>query len=96
MERIGRENNIEDKERVRDRTRPRRKKRFDDGPDPEQIKQGVIPQRARDYQNSNPEMTEVKPATVVRKTTTYVGNDKHAKRAYIGNIPQDTDHSDLQ
>lgn len=93
MERIGREPNPEARERTRDRTKPR-KRRFDSGPDPEKIRQEMMKGRERDYQKSS--NNEDKGANVSTKKQTYIGNDKHAKRAYIGNIPSDTDHYDLQ
>jgi hypothetical protein len=99
MERIGRElNPTEESERVRDRTKPRKKRRFDSGPDPELVKQGLVSGRKRDYEKDDNEISPNPTSSMHRKppAPTFVGNDKHAKRAYIGNIPQDTDHYDLQ
>ena len=97
MERIQKESIIEERERTRDRSRPR-KRRFNSGPDPQKLKEELQKGRERDYQKDNSATeTDSKSTGGVRKiTTSFIGNDKHAKRAYIGNIPQDTDHFDLQ
>lgn len=99
MERSYRENSSENRDRPRDRSRTKKKRRFDSGPDPEKVKQELLTPREREYQREE----EVKPAqgdqnaaSNYRHMQTFSANDKHAKRAYIGNIPQDTDTIDLQ
>ena len=87
------------RERTRDRTRPR-KRRFDSGPDPNKIKESLKSGRTRDYEqasssSSKPLYSSSGPSLPPKPITQFVGSDKHAKRAYIGNIPSDTDFADL-
>jgi len=98
MERIGRDNTRDDQERIRDRTQPRKKRRFDSGPDPEKIK-SKLTSREQESDRATPGKEDNGPQLAkssASKSISYTGSDKHAKRAYIGNIPLDTDQIDLQ
>ena len=98
MDRIGRDEDPDNRDRNRDRTRERKKRRFEGGRDPEEIKRELLSKRERNYERQEPAQSS-QPASgtssMLRKPASYSANDKHAKRAYIGNIPQDTDTVDL-
>ena len=90
----------ETKDNVRDRTTSRRrtKRRFDSGPDPEKIKQELERHKEMNDQRQMSSISQTQQANngMVNRFATGNTNDKHAKRAYIGNIPQDTDSIDLE
>ena len=95
MERIGRDQDTSEKDRVRDRTKPRKKRRFDSGPDPEKVKETLTTKEVRE--EFDREKEEEAAANILnKKPIVYSNSDVHAKRAYIGNIPIDTDPVDLQ
>lgn len=81
----------EDKEDIRQRTPPRKrtKRRFDSGPDPTKV-------REEHLETLSKSATQLSKPTLPSRTAQCSTNDKHAKRAYIGNIPYDTDTSDLE
>lgn len=98
MERVPRSENSEESDRNRDRSSHRKKRRFDSGPDPNKIKE-LLTKRDRDYDKTPDSPTDQQNqsnAAGLKKPPMFVGCDKHAKRAYIGNIPADTDAIDLQ
>ena len=95
MERIQRETSSEERDRIRDRSLTKKKRRFDSGPNPEKIKEELTTGRTKEDNDDG--LNSLGPlGSTATKSASYLGSDKHAKRAYIGNIPIDTDHIDLQ
>ena len=96
MERIQRESSSEERDRMRDRSVPKKKRRFDSGPNIDKLKEEINVSKSKDDEDDQSQGNQSSLAASSLKTSSYLGSDKHAKRAYIGNIPIDTDHVDLQ
>lgn len=90
----------DNKDHIRDRTisKPRAKRRFDSGPDPEKVKQELLSAKQQEMQKQSSGMSQtfMSSGTVPNRYGSGNTNDKHAKRAYLGNIPSDTDPIDLE